>query len=84
MKAKSIVLVGMFAALTAIGAFIKIPLPIVPFTLQIIVVFLAGALLGSKRALYSQLVYIAVGLAGVPVFNWVCSSSLCDGAYVRK
>lgn len=69
MKAKSIVLVGMFAALTAIGAFIKIPLPIVPFTLQIIVVFLAGALLGSKRALYSQLVYIAVGLAGVPVFN---------------
>lgn len=69
MKAKSLVLVAMFAALTAIGAFIKIPIPVVPFTLQIVVVFLAGALLGSKRALYSQLVYIAVGLAGVPVFN---------------
>lgn len=69
MKAKSLVLVAMFAALTAIGAFIKVPIPVVPFTLQIVVVFLAASLLGSKRALYSQLVYIAVGLAGVPVFN---------------
>lgn len=68
-QTKRMVLIASFAALTAIGAFIKIPIPVVPFTLQIIVVFLAGVLLGSKGALYSQLVYIAVGLAGVPVFN---------------
>ncbi|TQR20586.1 biotin transporter BioY [Psychrobacillus vulpis] len=55
--------------MTAIGAFIKIPLPIVPFTLQIIVVYLAGSLLGSKRGLQSQLVYVLVGLAGLPVFT---------------
>lgn len=65
----SITIVAIFAALTAIGAFIKIPLPIVPFTLQPIIVYLAGSILGSKRALQSQLVYIFVGLAGLPVFT---------------
>lgn len=65
----SLTLVAIFAAMTAIGAFIKIPLPVVPFTLQIIIVFLAGSMLGSKRGLQSQLVYLFVGLAGVPVFT---------------
>ncbi|WP_347553236.1 biotin transporter BioY (plasmid) [Pseudalkalibacillus hwajinpoensis] len=65
----SLTLVAIFAAMTAIGAFIKVPLPIVPFTLQIIVVFLAGSLLGSKRGLQSQLIYLFVGLAGLPVFT---------------
>lgn len=65
----SLTLVAIFAAMTAIGAFIKVPLPVVPFTLQIIVVFLAGSLLGSKRGLQSQLVYLFVGLAGLPVFT---------------
>ncbi|CDQ18209.1 Biotin ECF transporter S component BioY [Halobacillus karajensis] len=65
----SLTLVAIFATLTAIGAFIKVPLPIVPFTLQIIVVFLAGSLLGSKQGLQSQLVYLFVGLAGLPVFT---------------
>lgn len=35
----SLVMIAMFAALTAIGAFIKVPLPVVPFTLQIVFVF---------------------------------------------
>lgn len=65
----SLTLVAVFAAMTAIGAFIKIPLPVVPFTLQIIVVYLAGSILGSKRGLQSQLVYVLVGLAGLPVFT---------------
>lgn len=68
-RTMSIALIALFAALTAIGAFIKIPLPIVPFTMQPIVVFLAGSLLGSKRAFLSQVIYIAVGLAGLPVFT---------------
>ncbi|WP_341299560.1 biotin transporter BioY [Lysinibacillus sp. FSL H8-0500] len=65
----ALVMIAMFAALTAIGAFIKIPLPVVPFTLQIVFVFLAGCLLGSRNALSSQLVYIGVGLVGLPVFT---------------
>jgi biotin transport system substrate-specific component len=68
-RALSLTLVAIFAAMTAIGAFIKIPLPVVPFTLQIIIVFLAGSILGSKLALQSQLVYLFVGLAGVPIFT---------------
>jgi len=65
----SLVMIAMFASLTAIGAFIKIPLPVVPFTLQIIFVFLAGCLLGARNGFLSQLVYIAIGLAGLPVFT---------------
>ncbi|MGE7692675.1 biotin transporter BioY [Lysinibacillus sp. NPDC094177] len=65
----SLVMIAMFAALTAIGAFIKIPLPVVPFTLQIVFVFLAGCLLGSRNGFQSQLVYIGVGLVGLPVFT---------------
>ncbi|WP_432353582.1 biotin transporter BioY [Sporosarcina sp. A2] len=65
----SMAIIAVFASLTAIGAFIKITLPVVPFTLQIVIVFLAGALLGSTRGLQSQLVYLFVGLAGLPVFT---------------
>ncbi|MED0680024.1 biotin transporter BioY [Aneurinibacillus thermoaerophilus] len=64
-----LILAAMFAALTAIGAFIKIPVPVVPFTLQILFVYFAGSLLGSRLGLISQLVYLAVGLAGAPVFT---------------
>lgn len=65
----SLVNVSLFAALTAVGAFIKIPLPYVPFTLQVLFVFLAGSLLGSKRGMQSQLVYVGIGLAGLPIFT---------------
>ncbi|MEY2364144.1 biotin transporter BioY [Lysinibacillus capsici] len=65
----ALVMIAMFAALTAIGAFVKIPLPVVPFTLQIVFVFLAGCLLGSRNGFYSQLVYVSVGLVGLPVFT---------------
>lgn len=65
----SLVMIALFAALTAIGAFIKVPLPVVPFTLQIVFVFLAGCLLGSRNGFQSQLVYIGVGLVGLPVFT---------------
>lgn len=60
---------GLFAALTAIGAFIRIPIPLVPFTLQLMFSSLAGILLGAKRGAISQIVYVGVGLAGIPVFT---------------
>lgn len=63
------ILVSLFAALTAVGAFIKIPIPYVPFTLQLFFVLLAGALLGSRLGALSQLVYVLIGLTGVPVFT---------------
>ena len=58
------------AALTAAAAQISVPLPFtpVPFTLQPMVVLLGGAVLGSRLGLISQVMYLAVGIAGLPVF----------------
>lgn len=39
-----------------------------PFTLQTLFVYLAGDLLGSKRGALSQLLFLTMGLLGVPVF----------------
>ena len=65
----SIILCAIFSALIGIGAFIKIPIPILPFTLQFLFTTLAGLLLGSKLGAVSVLVYIFVGLVGFPVFT---------------
>lgn len=67
-KTKSLVLVSLFAALIAAGAFIKIPVPVVPFTLQFLFTTLAGILLGGKYGGLSVLGYIALGLIGLPIF----------------
>lgn len=58
------------AALTAAAAQISAPLPFtdVPFTLQPMVVLLGGLALGSRLGLGSQLLYLAAGVAGLPVF----------------
>lgn len=69
MKAKDISLIGLFAALTAIGAYIRIPIPYIPFTLQFFFCAISGIALGSKRGMISQLVYVVVGLCGIPVFT---------------
>ncbi len=68
MKAQKLVLCAMFAALIAIGAFLKVPVPVMPFTMQTMFVSLAGLLLGKRLGAVSVLVYIAVGLLGLPVF----------------
>ncbi|MCK6256296.1 biotin transporter BioY [Fictibacillus sp. KIGAM418] len=68
MNTRSISYVALFAAMTAIGAFIKVPIPYIPFTLQILSVYLAGALLGPRLGLISQLCYVLIGLIGIPVF----------------
>lgn len=56
--------------LTAIAAQISIPLPFtpVPFTFQPMVVLVGAAALGSRRGMLSQILYLTVGVAGLPVF----------------
>lgn len=58
------------AALTAAAAQVSVPLPFtqVPFTLQPMVVLLGGLALGSRLGLASQVLYLALGIAGLPVF----------------
>ncbi len=68
-KTTDMVLCAMFAALIAVGAFIRIPIPYVPFTLQLFFTTLAGLLLGPKLGAASSLVYMITGLIGIPIFT---------------
>lgn len=63
-----IVFIALFTALIAICSQISIPIGPVPFTLQTLGVFITAALLGWKKGTISVLVYILIGLVGVPVF----------------
>ena len=68
--ARRVIGVAVFAVATAISAKISLPLPgtPVPFTFQPLVVMLAGALLGARLGAASQIAYLAMGMAGLPVF----------------
>ena len=68
-KTKSIIYCGLFTALIAVGAFIKIPVPVVPFTLQYLFTMLAGLLLGARLGSLSVFAYMVLGLAGLPIFT---------------
>ena len=65
---KTLFLVILFAALTALGAYIKIPIQPVPVTLQVFFALLSGALLGAELGALSQVLYLLAGLLGLPVF----------------
>lgn len=69
MKTKDLVLCAMFVALIAVGAFIKVPVPVVPFTLQFLFTMLAGLLLGPGNGALAVVIYIVLGLAGLPIFT---------------
>lgn len=67
---RMMVFASLFAALTAAGAYIHIPVPFspVPITLQVFFVLLAGSMLKSKWGSLSMIVYTLLGIAGLPVF----------------
>jgi biotin transport system substrate-specific component len=60
--------IAFFAAATALSARFEIPHQPVPYTLQTLVVLLAGAFLGARNGAISQVLYLAAGIAGLPVF----------------
>jgi biotin transport system substrate-specific component len=62
--------VALFVALTATAAQVSIPLPFtpVPLTLQPMVVLLGGAVLGARLGMSAQVLYLLLGIAGLPVF----------------
>lgn len=70
---RKLALCALFTALIAVGAFIKVPIPVVPipvvpFTLQLLFTTLAGLLLGARCGALSVGVYILLGLMGLPIF----------------
>lgn len=71
-KTKDLVYIAAGAALMAVCSWISVPLPstpaTAPFTLQTFAVFAVTGLLGTKRGVSSVLLYILLGLVGLPVF----------------
>ncbi|HPD90629.1 MAG TPA: biotin transporter BioY [Bacillota bacterium] len=66
---QGITLIPLFTALITVGAYVRIPTPLVPITFQVFFVVLAGLLLGPRFGAYSALLYLLLGLFGVPVFT---------------
>lgn len=59
---------ALIAALTAATAIVAIPIGSVPVTLQVFFVLLAGLVLGPAYGALSMIVYILLGIVGLPVF----------------
>ncbi|MCY0907264.1 MAG: biotin transporter BioY [Sulfobacillus thermotolerans] len=66
-----LVLAGFVTAMTAVGALTSFTIPlfsVVPFTLQVLGVYLAGGLLPPRWAFMSMITYVLLGVLGLPVF----------------
>lgn len=68
MNTKDMIRVSFFTSLTVIGGFLSLHIGPVPMTMQTVFVILSGVILGPKLASYSQIVYVLLGLIGLPVF----------------
>jgi biotin transport system substrate-specific component len=68
--ARRVIAVTAFVVATALAAHVRVPIPMtpVPLTLQTVFVLLSGALLGARLGAVSQLAYLGLGVAGLPVF----------------
>ena len=68
MKVKDITQMSLFIALITAGAYIRITVPVCPFTLQFLFTLLAGLVLGARLGAIAVGTYVLLGLLGVPVF----------------
>lgn len=68
LPSKIIVFCGLFTALIVVGALTRIPVPVIPFTLQLLFTTLAGMVLGPVYGSLSVVLYLLLGLLGLPVF----------------
>lgn len=69
MQINKMIKAALMAALTAVGAYIIIPIGPVPITLQSFFVLLSGYLLGKKYGILSQITYLLLGAFGLPIFS---------------
>ena len=69
LKTRDLVRVALAAALIAVCAWITVPAPPVPVSMQVFAIFFALGYLGGKRGTVAVLVYLLLGAVGVPVFS---------------
>lgn len=65
---RSLVRIGLFISLFTVGAMIKIPFVLVPLTLQVLFVLLAGFMLDPLESFLAITLYVVLGLIGLPIF----------------
>jgi biotin transport system substrate-specific component len=70
LSVREMILVAFFAALMAVGAYISKVWPpdVVPFSILPLLSMLAGVILGPRLGALSMVIYLLVGLIGIPVF----------------
>lgn len=68
-KTYEITMTALMAAVTCILAPLSIPIGPVPISFTNLAIYLSLYLLGWKRGTISYLVYLLIGLVGVPVFS---------------
>ena len=75
MKTKELTITALCCALTAILAPMTITLPftLIPFSLSLIPIFLTGAILPKRHAFLAIVLYVLLGLIGLPVFSGFAS-----------
>lgn len=71
LRTRDLTLVALFTALTAVCAWISVPVPapFVQFTMQTFAIFAALLTLGGKRGTYAVTAYLLLGAVGAPVFS---------------
>lgn len=65
---RELIITSLFTALMAAGAFIRIPFPLLPVTLQTFVCALSALIPGTRLGALSMTVYMCLGLVGLPIF----------------
>ena len=77
LKTRDITVIPLFTALIAVCSFITIPIPTVPFTLQLFGIFAALLCLGGERGTISVILYLVLGSVGLPIFSGFRSGIGC-------
>lgn len=67
-RVKKMAYTALFTVIIIACTFIKIPIPIIPFTMQVFAVLMAGLVLGPWLGAASVVLYILLGLTGLPIF----------------
>jgi len=69
MNTRKTLLIALFTGLIIVGTFIKVPLPPVPISLQTFFVILAALIGGLQIGMFSIVIYLLLGIIGLPVFT---------------